>query len=178
VATNWQLPVGPCCPDLELRHGVVHYYPPQSSHRRGLIHCNAREPCSDELPFCQRRDCRRLLGCNYRRLLGALGEVPSPGKPPCDQRHLTDFCPSRYPLHTNYDAAMTYNQINAGVSSACEQAKIQLIKLEGILFPAAMGGYCSVAIQNIVDELEPFGFGQTARPFDAAYRTESGESRA
>src|SRR5204863_1608671 len=30
---------------------------------------------------------------------------------------------------------------------------------------------------NSVDEFRPFGFGQTARPFDAAYRTESGKSR-
>jgi hypothetical protein len=69
------------------------------------------------------------------------------------------------------------NWVSAGVSSDCEQADIHLIKLEGIFFPVAIGGYCSVAIQNIVDELRPFGFGQTARPFDAAYRTESGKSR-
>src|SRR6266516_1084403 len=61
--------------------------------------------------------------------------------------------------------------------SDCEQTKIHLIKLEGIFFPAAIGGYCSVAIQNIVDKLRPLGFGQTARPFDAAYRTESGKCR-
>ena len=67
--------------------------------------------------------------------------------------------------------------MSAEVSSDCEQADIHLIKLEGIFFPAASGGYCSVAIQNIVDELRPFGFGQAARPFDAAYRTESGKSR-
>src|SRR5205809_2800985 len=67
--------------------------------------------------------------------------------------------------------------ISAEVSSDCEQADIHLIKLEAIFFPTAIGGYCSVAIQNSVDELRPFGFGQTARPFDAAYRTESGKSR-
>jgi hypothetical protein len=66
---------------------------------------------------------------------------------------------------------------NSEVSSDCEQANIHLIKLEGVFFPAAIGGYCSVAIQNIVDELRPVGFGQTARPFDTAYRTESGKSR-
>ena len=66
--------------------------------------------------------------------------------------------------------------MSAEVSSDCEQANIHLIKLEGIFFPAAIGGYCPVAIQNIVDELRPFGFGQTSRPFDAAYGTESGES--
>src|SRR4030095_17192887 len=52
-----------------------------------------------------------------------------------------------------------------------EQANIHLIKLEGIFFPSAIGRYRSIAIQNIVDELRPFGFGHTARPFDAAYRT-------
>ena len=40
-----------------------------------------------------------------------------------------------------------------------KQANIHLIKLEGIFFPAAIGGYCSIAIQNVVDELRPFGFG-------------------
>jgi hypothetical protein len=78
----------------------------------------------------------------------------------------------RLPKRTGWQLCAPQN------GSDCEQADIHLIKLEGIFFPGVIGGYCPVAIQNIVDELRPFGFGQMARPFDAAYRTESGKSRA
>jgi len=76
----------------------------------------------------------------------------------------------RLPKRTGWQLCAPQN------GSDCEQADIHLIKLESIFFPAAIGGYCSVAIHNIVDELRPFGFWQTARPFDAAYRSESGKS--
>ena len=46
-------------------------------------------------------------------------------------------------------------------------ANIHLIKLEGMSFFAAIGGYCSIAVQDIVDEVGSFGRGQAVRPCDA-----------
>ena len=61
--------------------------------------------------------------------------------------------------------------------SGCEQANIHLVKLEGLSFFAAIGGYRPVTIQNIIDKVGSIGRGQAVRPCDASNRAESGKSR-
>src|SRR5438067_3701608 len=59
--------------DLELRHGVADCDAPQSSHSYRSLCCDAREPCGDELSFCQRRDRRQRFGRHCRHIRGAFG---------------------------------------------------------------------------------------------------------
>src|SRR5438552_2195048 len=43
----------------------------QSSHRHDSLRSDAREPCGDELSFCERRNCRQRSGRNHRHVRGA-----------------------------------------------------------------------------------------------------------
>ena len=55
---------------------------------------------------------------------------------------------------------------------------IHLIKLEGILFSRPITRHETVAIEDIADEGEPFGFWNKLRPFDEGHRAKSEEGRA
>src|SRR5437868_12240986 len=46
---------------------------PSCSDSNSAVCSHAREPCSDELPFSRRRDCRQRLGRNHCHVRGALG---------------------------------------------------------------------------------------------------------
>ena len=61
---------------------------------------------------------------------------------------------------------------------SCEQADIHLTKLKGVFFVGAIGGYLSVAVQNIVDEVGSIGRRQAICPRDATHRAESGKGGA
>jgi hypothetical protein len=82
---NRQLSVRPRHQDFGLCNGVVDCDAPQPSYRHRPLCCDAREPCSDELSFCQRRDCRQRFGrdcCHIRGAFGPAGntlrEYPDP----------------------------------------------------------------------------------------------------
>src|SRR5438874_2527893 len=69
-------PSGHAARILSFAPRVVHEYAAYSGRQRGCFSGDVAKSCFDELPFCGRRNCRRFLRRNHRRLRGALGETP------------------------------------------------------------------------------------------------------
>ena len=59
-----------------VRHGVDDCDSPQSSRRHDSLCSDAREPCGNELSFCQRRDRWRHFRRDHRHIRGAFGPAP------------------------------------------------------------------------------------------------------